>query len=189
MRCDCRVATERCSTVSHDRHWSLPPGKKKQLDATHATLPAVGYQVRFDKRIPDNAGFVFCTTGIFVRWLLSDPDLYVSHLLCMIAKTCWQLSIAMTHQNFSHIVIDEVHEQTLDSHLLFIAIRDILVRRPTLRVIIMSATMDSKRFQDYFTSDSLSCTVLEVPSAGHEVSTLFLEDAVELTCECCVSSI
>eukprot|EP01138_Halocafeteria_seosinensis_P004045 gb/GECG01004137.1/.p1 GENE.gb/GECG01004137.1/~~gb/GECG01004137.1/.p1 ORF type:complete len:909 (+),score=134.10 gb/GECG01004137.1/:1-2727(+) len=157
-----RVAEERCSTVSHDRMWNLESLTSEQLAKAHAALPGVGYQVRFDRRIPDNAGVVFCTTGILLRWLLSDPDL----------------------EGFSHVLIDEVHERTLESDLLLIAIRDILVRRPSLRVVIMSATLDSQRFADYFAKYKacpVSCTTLQVPSAGHKVATLFLEDAIQLT--------
>jgi HrpA-like RNA helicase len=100
-----------------------------------------------------------------------------------------KIAFAVSNQGFSHIVIDEVHERTLESDLLLIAIRDILVRRPTLRVIIMSATLDSRRFADYFAeykAAHLSCTTLEVPSAGHKVATLFLEDAIQLTCKHCI---
>ena len=73
-----RVAQERCSTVRHERQWSVEGFDTEELDRLHEQLPGVGYQVRFDRKIPENAGVMFCTTGILLRWLLSDPDLEVS---------------------------------------------------------------------------------------------------------------
>ena len=80
-------------------------------------------------------------------------------------------------------MIDEVHERTLESDLLLITIRDILARRPSLRVIIMSATLDSQRFSDYFRNYKWfksTLTTLQIPSAGHKVATMFLEDTIQL---------
>ena len=44
------------------------------------------------------------------------------------------------HSQVSHVVVDEVHERSLDSDFLLVLLRDVLPHRPSLRVVLMSAT-------------------------------------------------
>ena len=74
-----------------------------------------------------------------------------SHLLfCTTGVLTWRLSD--THINgITHLVVDEVHEHgTWMRTLLLALLRPLLVKRPSLRVILMSATMDTSRFSKYF---------------------------------------
>jgi len=76
----------------------------------------VGYQIRLEKKCSARTRLLFMTTGIMLRRLQGDPEL----------------------AGVSHVVIDEVHERTLDSDFLLIIIRDLLPRRPDLKLILMS---------------------------------------------------
>ncbi len=72
-------------------------------------------------------------TGILLRRLMSDPELL----------------------GVSHVVVDEVHERSVDSDLLLLLLRQLLVRaavtgRPAPRVVLMSATADAQLFARYF---------------------------------------
>jgi ATP-dependent RNA helicase DHX29 len=72
-------------------------------------------------------------------------------------------------------VLDEVHERTLDLDLAFVAIRRLLDRRPDLKVLLMSATVDAGKFSTYFAN----APVLTVPGRTYPVEVRYLEDAIE----------
>lgn len=114
---------------------------------------SVGYQIRLERRCPRERGSVlFCTTGILVQILLSDPYL----------------------ENYSHIFLDEVHERDLMIDFVMTIIRDLLRKRPNLRVILMSATLNSNIFSSYFHD----CPVLSIPGKIYPVQVLYLEDVL-----------
>jgi HrpA-like RNA helicase len=52
--------------------------------------------------------------------------------------------------NVSHVVVDEVHERSLDTDFLLVLLRDVLKQRKDLRVVLMSATLDADVFDRYF---------------------------------------
>ncbi|KAG5229828.1 ATP-dependent RNA helicase [Salix suchowensis] len=71
---------------------------------------------------------LFCTTGILLRRLLLDRDL----------------------KGVTHIIVDEIHERGMNEDFLLIVLRDLLPRRPELRLILMSATLNADLFSSYF---------------------------------------
>ena len=116
---------------------------------------SVGYQVRFDAvASPTSTQLFFCTVGILLRHLRGDPNL--SHV--------------------SHIVVDEVHERDVHADFLLIVLARLLKRRPELKVILMSATVDPSKFIDYFGGPNKVATI-EVPGkTNFPIEELFLED-------------
>lgn len=113
---------------------------------------SVGYHVRFDSCLPRPLGSItYCTTGILLTCLRHDPDL----------------------RSVSHVIIDEVHERDLLSDFSLLLLRDLLKRRPRLRVILMSATLAVDRFVQYFEGIASAITI---PSRPSTVTHLFLED-------------
>lgn len=126
-----RVADERCERI----------GK------------TVGYQIRLENKISDATRLTFCTTGILLRRLQSDPLL----------------------EQVTHVVIDEVHERSEESDFLLLILKELLAKRKDLRVILMSATLNASLFSNYFNH----APVLEIPGRTFPVEQIFLEDILE----------
>lgn len=80
-------------------------------------------------------------------------------------------------QDISHVVLDEVHERTIDSDFLLIVLRRLMQKRPNLKVILMSATLEAQRFSTYLGG----VPVLNIPGRTFPVEIKYLEDAIELT--------
>lgn len=88
----------------------------------------VGYQIRLESCKGPETRVLFMTTGVLLRRLHTDPLL----------------------AGISHVIVDEVHERSLDSDFLLVLLRDLLPHRPTLKVVLMSATLDAGAFERYF---------------------------------------
>ena len=80
-----------------------------------------GYQVRFEEAVGPRTRIRFVTEGILTRRLLSDPDL----------------------RGVDTVVLDEFHERHLDSDLALALLKRLQKKRPGLRLVVMSATLDS----------------------------------------------
>ncbi|KAK3737105.1 hypothetical protein RRG08_016411 [Elysia crispata] len=117
--------------------------------------PLVGYQIRFESRRGPGTKLVYCTTGVILRQLQGSADL----------------------NSVSHLIIDEVHERSVQSDFLMIVVKEILTRRSDLKVILMSATLDSAKFSAYFDH----CPVINIPGRTFPVEVFYLEDAIEKT--------
>lgn len=90
----------------------------------------VGYKVRFHDRLSKNASVKLMTDGILLAETQTDPLL----------------------QAYDTLIIDEAHERSLNIDFLLGYLRQILPRRPDLKVIVTSATIDADRFAQHFAS-------------------------------------
>jgi ATP-dependent RNA helicase DHX36 len=114
-----------------------------------------GYSIKLEKRTSSRTRLLLCTTGILLRRLQCDPDL----------------------ASVSHIFVDEVHERDLNTDFLIIILKDLLARRKNLKLVLMSATLNSDAFSAYFGG----CPVVSIPGRAHPVQENRLEDILELT--------
>lgn len=115
---------------------------------------SVGYSVRFESMMPRPYGSIlFCTVGVLLRKLESGL------------------------RGVSHVIVDEIHERDVNSDFLLVVLRDMVHTYPELRVILMSATIDTSQFSSYFGN----CPVIEIQGRTHPVTQYFLEDSIELT--------
>ena len=88
----------------------------------------VGYQVRFDDRLSDASRLCFVTEGILLRWLQDDREL----------------------SDIGIILFDEFHERNLLSDVALAVVKDLQrTRRPDLKIVVMSATLDAGPVADY----------------------------------------
>ena len=143
----------RISAISLARRVSEELGERKNDLGSSRSL--VGYAIRLESNTSKETRLVFATTGIVMRMLEASNDL----------------------KDITHIVLDEVHERTIDSDFLLIVLRKLMVRRPDLKVVLMSATVDAARFSKYLEG----APVLNVPGRTFPVTVKYLEDAIELT--------
>jgi len=129
----------------------------------------VGYSIRGETKTSPDTKITFVTTGVLLRRLQTSGG-RVEDVVASLA-------------NVSHIIVDEVHERSLDTDFLLSIIRDVLRKRKDLKLILMSATLHAASFRDYFTADSSDITVGMVEIAGrtYPVRDYYLDDVIRMT--------
>ncbi|EFY93006.1 ATP dependent RNA helicase, putative [Metarhizium acridum CQMa 102] len=141
------------SAISLARRVSDELGENKGDLGTNRSL--VGYSIRLEANTSRETRLVFATTGIVMRMLEGSNDL----------------------REVTHLILDEVHERSIDSDFLLIVLKRLLTKRKDLKVVLMSATVDAERFSAYLGG----APILNVPGRTFPVDVRYLEDAVELT--------
>ena len=100
----------------------------------------VGYKVRFQDRLQPGASVKLMTDGILLAETQGDPEL----------------------RQYDTLIIDEAHERSLNIDFLLGYLRQLLPRRPDLKVIVTSATIDAERFARHFESAQGLAPVIQV---------------------------
>ncbi|XP_034458909.1 ATP-dependent RNA helicase DHX29 [Hippoglossus hippoglossus] len=114
-----------------------------------------GYQIRMENQSGEWTRLLYCTTGVLLRKLQNDRHL----------------------SSLTHIIVDEVHERSVQSDFLLTILKDVVMRRSDLQLILMSATVDCNKFSNYFNR----CPVINIPGRTFPVDVFHLEDIVEQT--------
>lgn len=115
----------------------------------------VGYSIRMENKRSAKTRILLCTTGILLRRLQCDPDL----------------------ASVSHVFVDEVHERDLHTDFLLIVLKDLLSRRKSLKLVLMSATLNATAFSDYFGG----CPMVSIPGQAYPVDEKKLEDVLQVS--------
>ena len=100
----------------------------------------VGYKVRFQDRLQPGASVKLMTDGILLAETQGDPDL----------------------RQYDTLIIDEAHERSLNIDFLLGYLRQLLPRRPDLKIVVTSATIDADRFARHFESRLGPAPVIQV---------------------------
>lgn len=107
----------------------------------------VGYSIRFEDMTSPKTVLKYMTDGMLLREAMNDHEL----------------------KRYSTIILDEAHERTLATDVLMGLLKEVVLRRPDLKLIIMSATLDAQKFQRYFNDAPL----LAVPGRTHPVEIFY----------------
>ncbi|NXH90755.1 DHX9 helicase, partial [Edolisoma coerulescens] len=115
-----------------------------------------GYSVRFESVLPrPHASIMFCTVG-----------------LCVLLR-----KVETGIRGISHVIVDEIHERDINTDFLLVVLRDVIQAYPEIRVVLMSATIDTSMFCEYF----FNCPIIEVYGRTFPVQDYFLEDCIQMT--------
>lgn len=113
----------------------------------------VGYAIRFEDCTSENTVIKYMTDGILLRESLREPDL----------------------DNYSAVIMDEAHERSLSTDVLFGLLREVVARRQDLKLIVTSATMDAGKFSTFFGN----VPTYTIPGRTFPVEIFFSKNPVE----------
>jgi len=133
----------------------------------------VGYNVRLEGATSADTQLLFVTPGVLLRRLQSSPDL----------------------NDFTIVIMDEVHERDKYTEFLMIALRDLMLRRDDLRLVLMSATIQTNELVTYWSGvgteewadiggavpPSLMPAEVSIPGRTFPVQEFFLEEVLSMT--------
>ncbi|PNP48305.1 hypothetical protein TGAMA5MH_00588 [Trichoderma gamsii] len=128
----------------------------------------VGYAIRGESRQSRDTRITFVTTGVLLRRLQTSGG-RVDDVVASLADV-------------SHVIIDEVHERSLDTDFLLNLLREVMIKKKDmLKLILMSATLDAATFKTYFETEGLSVGSVEISGRTFPVEEYHLDDVVRMT--------
>jgi ATP-dependent RNA helicase DHX8/PRP22 len=107
----------------------------------------VGYTIRFEDKTSPSTKIKYMTDGMLQREILMDPNL----------------------ERYSVIMLDEAHERTIATDILFALLKKTCKRRPDMKIIVTSATLDADKFSVYFNE----CPIFTIPGRTFPVEILY----------------
>jgi ATP-dependent RNA helicase DHX8/PRP22 len=110
----------------------------------------VGYTIRFEDCTSPETRIKYMTDGMLLRECLLDPDM----------------------RQYSVILLDEAHERTVSTDVLFGLLKKAVKRRPDLKIIVTSATLDAEKFSTYF----YNCPIFSIPGRTFPVEILYTKE-------------
>uniref|UniRef100_A0A8B9IRK9 RNA helicase n=1 Tax=Amazona collaria TaxID=241587 RepID=A0A8B9IRK9_9PSIT len=105
------------------------------------------------------------------------PFYLYEHLPPMSVKGVLLRKVEAGIRGISHVIVDEIHERDINTDFLLVVLRDVIQAYPEIRVILMSATIDTSMFCEYF----FNCPIIEVFGRTFPVQDYFLEDCIQMT--------
>ena len=137
--------------------WFLSVAERVAEERGERLGDSIGYQIRLEANLPKSrlGSILFCTTGIVLQWMRTDPEL----------------------SQLTHLIVDEIHERDMQSDFILTLLKDLTKTRSDLKIILMSATLNADAFSKYF----YNCPKVSIPGYTYPVKEYYLEDALEVT--------
>ena len=110
----------------------------------------VGYTIRFEDCTTDSTKIKYMTEGMLLRECLIDPDL----------------------TQYSVIMLDEAHERTVQTDVLFGLMKKAILKKPSLKLIVTSATLDAAKFSTYF----FEAPIFTIPGRMYPVELFYAKE-------------
>ena len=127
-------------------------GELWEEECGHGRHSEVGYKVHLEKNITNDTRLEVVTEAILVRQLQNDPAL----------------------ENYNVVVLDEFHERSVNTDLALAFLKEAMLLRDDLYVIIMSATIDTRRLQKYLESEKTP--IMNIPGRQFPVNVVYEPD-------------
>lgn len=125
----------------------------------------VGYQIGLDRKVSDETRLTYCTTGVLLEKLIQQKRMDM----------------------YTHVILDEIHERDEDMEFLLIAIKRFMINNPfETKIILMSATIDTSQFAQYFRLPCPNGGWLNAPTLDlkgkrqHAIYDYYLDDLKQL---------
>ena len=110
----------------------------------------VGYTIRFEDCTSPSTIIKYMTDGMLMREYLADGDL----------------------GRYSALILDEAHERTIHTDVLFGLLKDLMRKRPDLKLVVTSATLNAEKFSSYF----FECPIFTIPGRLYPVEVLYTKE-------------
>jgi ATP-dependent RNA helicase DHX8/PRP22 len=110
----------------------------------------VGYSIRFEDCTSSSTIIKYMTDGMLLREALLDKEL----------------------KQYSVIMLDEAHERTIHTDVLFGLLKQTILKRDDLRLIVTSATLEAEKFSEYF----YNCNIFRIPGRTYQVEILYTKE-------------
>lgn len=133
---------------------AIQMAKRVAFEKKYKLGEEIGYSIRFEDHSNENTTIKYVTDGILVRECLSDQNL----------------------SKYNVIILDEAHERSLYTDILFaLCKKAVLNRNHDLRLIITSATLDTKQFSKYFND----CPIFSIHGRCYPVDKIYYTSRME----------
>lgn len=124
--------------------------KRVSQEVGCAVGDTVGYTIRFDDNTGPSTRIKYMTDGMLEREALNDKEM----------------------SKYSVIMLDEAHERTIATDVLFALLKQAALNNPHLKVIVTSATLDSDKFSTYFNK----CPIMKIPGRTFPVEIMYTKE-------------
>jgi ATP-dependent RNA helicase DHX8/PRP22 len=123
----------------------------------------VGYTIRFEDMTSPETIIKYMTDGMLMREYLADNDL----------------------KKYSALILDEAHERTINTDVLFGLLKELAIKRRDLKLIVTSATLDAQKFSTYF----FDCPIFTIPGRIHPVEIMYTKEPETDYLDACITTV